>query len=192
MSSHYSLENKPAAEMRRKELAQEDGWIRSFLNEAIVGRVATLWEEQPFITSTTFLYDPQSLAIYFHSNISGRMRANIERHPLVCFEVSRHGRLLPSNIALEFSIQYESVVVFGTARLLSDLGQKRHALTGLIRKYFPEMVSGEHYRPVTTEELKRTAVYAISIDSWSGKRNWPEQADQGDDWPSLPESWLAG
>lgn len=191
MISHYSLENKPAAEMRRKELAQDDGWIRSFLNEAIVGHMATRWDAQPFITPTTFWYDPQVHEIYFHSNINGRMRANIESHSQVCFEVSRHGRLLPSNIALEFSIQYESVVVFGTARLLSDLDQKRHALIGLIRKYFPEMVSGEHYRPVTKQELKRTAVYAISIDSWSGKRNWPEQADQSDEWPSLPEIWLA-
>jgi nitroimidazol reductase NimA-like FMN-containing flavoprotein (pyridoxamine 5'-phosphate oxidase superfamily) len=45
------------------------------------------------------------------------------------------------------------------------------------------MTSGEDYRPITDEELKRTSVYAIAIESWSGKRNWPQQADQSNEWP---------
>lgn len=192
MGSRYSLENKPAAEMRRSELAQEDAWIRAFLEKAVVGHVATRWDEQPFITPTNFWYDREQGEIYFHSNISGRLRANIERHPRVCFEASRYGRLLPSNIALEFSIQYESVVAFGQARLLREEHQKRRALTGLIHKYFPEMRPGEHYRPITPEELKRTAAYAISIESWSGKRNWAQHAEQSDEWPALPDAWLEG
>ncbi|HZY42212.1 MAG TPA: hypothetical protein VFF59_09455 [Anaerolineae bacterium] len=52
----------------------------------------------------------------------------------------------------------------------------------MLQKYFPQMKSGEEYRPITDEELKRTSVDAISIESWSGKRNWPQQADQSDEW----------
>jgi hypothetical protein len=62
----------------------------------------------------------------------------------------------------------------------------------LIAKYFPEMKSGEHYRPITARELKRTAVYAIKIDEWSGKSNWAERADQSPDWPALDEHWFEG
>ena len=29
---------------------------------------------------------------------------------------------------------------------------------------------GKHYRPITEDELKRTAVYAVEIDAISGKR----------------------
>jgi nitroimidazol reductase NimA-like FMN-containing flavoprotein (pyridoxamine 5'-phosphate oxidase superfamily) len=61
----------------------------------------------------------------------GRVRANIERHDRVCFEASEAGRFLPSNVALEFSVQYASVVAFGTARIIKDSEEKRRALYSL-------------------------------------------------------------
>ena len=190
MPKDYSLEVTPASAQRRIEYAQDEDWIRSFLLRAQIGHVATCWEGQPFITPTTFWYDPERHEIYFHSNIVGRIRANAEHYPEVCFEASEAGRLLPSNVALEFSLQYESVIAFGDIRVLEDLEEKRQALYGLIRKYFPKMIPGDHYRPITDRELKRTSVYAIAIEEWSGKRNWHERADQSDEWPPLGEKWF--
>lgn len=187
MAKRYHLDKTPADQMLRSELACDDEWIVEFLGEAHIGHIATRWEEQPFVTPTTFWYDNSRHEIYFHSNIVGRMRANSERHPQVCFESSRSGKLLPSNIALEFSIQYESVIAFGTIRVLVNEEEKRRALYGLIDKYFPELKPGKQYRPITDTELKRTAVYAIAVESWSGKRNWPAAADQSPDWPQLPD-----
>jgi nitroimidazol reductase NimA-like FMN-containing flavoprotein (pyridoxamine 5'-phosphate oxidase superfamily) len=75
--------------------------------------------------------------------------------------------------------------------VLADLEEKRRALYGLIEKYFPHMQPGREYRPITDGELKRTSVYAIAVDSWSGKRNWPNHADQSDDWPPLPKDIMS-
>jgi len=183
--SSYDLEQNQPNRLRREELACDNDWIVDFLSRLQVGYVATRWDEQPFITPTTFWYDPESHAIYFHSAPVGRLRANVERHEQVCFAGSQAGKLLPSNVALEFSIQYESVVAFGRLRLLLVLDEKRRALYGLIDKYFPEMIPGQQFRPITDLELKQTAVYAMVIDSWCGKRNWPEQAEQSSDWPPL-------
>ena len=182
MANNYNLETTSPNIQRIPEYAQDGDWIRGFLHQSQIGHIATHWDEQPFITPSTFWYDPERHEIYFHSNITGRVRANAERHPEVCFETSRAGKLLPSNIALEFSLQYESVVVFGSIRILKNDEEKRRALYGLIEKYFPAMEAGTHYRPITDKELTRTSVYAIKIDSWSGKRNWPEEADQSPDW----------
>lgn len=187
MPKNYDLAHNPANAQRRPENACDDDWIRAFLNQAQVGYFATRWEEQPFITPSTFWYDPDRHEIYFHSNIVGRVRANAERHPQVCFATSHAGKLLPSNVALEFSIQYESVIAFGQVRLLEDPEEKERALYGLLQKYFPGMTPGQEYRPITDQELKRTSVYAIEIESWSGKRNWHEQADQSLEWPALNE-----
>jgi uncharacterized protein len=185
MPKNYSLAVTPANAQRRPGNAQSDEWTREFLSRAHLGHVATRWDEQPFITPTTFWYDPSRHVIYFHSNIVGRMRANSERHPQVCFEASEYGQLLPSNVAVEFSIQYQSAVVFGKIRVIEDADEKRHALYGLIGKYFPGRQPGREYRPITDDELKRTSVYAIAIESWSGKRNWPDEAKQSDEWPHL-------
>ncbi len=190
MANSFDLTRTPATKMRRPELAQDDAWIREFLSRAQTGHIATHWDEQPFIMPTNFWYDPERHEIYFHSNITGRMRANSERHPQVCFEACELGKLLPSNTALEFSIQYESVVAFGSDPPDDDPQEQRRALVGLISKYFPGMVSGEHYRPITEQELKRTSVYAIAIEGWTGKRNWKERAIQSPDWPALGEEWL--
>lgn len=190
MPKDYAPTVTPANQQRRPEHAQTDDWTRNFLQHAQIGHITTHWDEQPFINPTTFWFDPEHNQIYFHSNIVGRVRANAQRHPQVCFEASEFGKVLPANVALEFSIQYQSAIVFGTLHILEDQAEKRRALSGLIGKYFPTMTAGQEYRPITEQELKRTSVYAIHIDSWSGKKNWPDRADQSDEWPPLAEEWF--
>lgn len=185
MPKDYSLKVKPPNIQRIPEYARDDEWIRSFLRRTQIGHVATHWDDQPFITPTTFWYDEERHEIVFHSNIVGRVRANVERHSRICFETSEAGQMLPSNVALEFSVQYASVVVFGTACIIENADEKRRALYGLIGKYFPEMTAGMEFRPITDQELRRTTVYAISVESWSGKENWPQEAEQSDEWPPL-------
>ena len=163
------------------------GW---FLTRSKIGHIATRWDEQPFLTPSTFWFNIEKNVLYFHSNIVGRVRTNIERYPEVCFETSDFGRFLPSNIALEFSLQYQSVIVFGKIQIVEDSHEKRQALVGLIEKYFPGMKPGEEYRPITDNELKRTSLYAIQIESWSGKRNWKEMAVQSEAWKPLAQKWF--
>jgi uncharacterized protein len=190
MPRDYSLDKTPPNLQRRPKNACDDNWTRRFLTHAQIGHIATRWDDQPFITPTNFWYDPERHEIYFHSNIVGRTRANVERHPQACFEAFEMGRLLPSNVALEFSIQYESVIAFGRIRVVEGSEEKRRILYGLIAKYFPQMSPGKEYRPITDQELKRTSVYAIAVESWSGKRNWQERAEQSDDWPPLREEFF--
>ena len=191
MSRDYNLENQsPTAHQRLPEYRRDDDWIRAFLHRGQIAHIATRWDDQPFITPTNYLYDEASHRLIFHSNISGRIRANIERHPEMCVEVSEMGKLLPSNIALEFSIQYRSVIVFGKARIIEDQNEKREVLHKLIAKYFGEMQINKDYRPATDKELRRTSVYEIKIESWSGKENWKDRADQSDEWPMLDEKWF--
>jgi uncharacterized protein len=185
MPKDYALDVTPANEQRRPKNALSDEWVKDFLRRAAIGHVATRWDDQPFITPTSFWYDEAQHAIIFHSNIVGRIRANNERHDQVCFEASEFGEFLPSNVALEFTVQYQSVIVFGKIRVIEDAEEKRRALHGLIAKYYPAMTAGTEYRPITDQELKRTSVYAITIESWSGKRNWPDEAEQSDEWPRL-------
>jgi nitroimidazol reductase NimA-like FMN-containing flavoprotein (pyridoxamine 5'-phosphate oxidase superfamily) len=149
-----------------------------------------VFDGQPFLNPTTFWYDPAHHELYFHSNVVGRMRANAEANARVCFEVFESGRFLPSNVALELSVQFASVIAFGTIRVLQDDADKERALYGLVQKYFPQLTVGELIRPITAKELKRTSVYAITIEEWSGKENWVEMAEQSDEWNPLPQPLL--
>ena len=180
----------PTAFQRLPEYKREDDWIRAFLNEARVAHIATSRDGPPFLNPTTFWFDEENRRVIFHSNIAGRVRSNIETNPKVSLEASELGKLLPSNVALEFSLQYRSVVVFGTARLITDPAEARRVLYNLIKKYFPTMSAGKEFREITDKELRATSVYAIEIESWSGKENWKDRADQSDEWPALDEKWF--
>lgn len=82
-------------------------------------------------------------------------------------------------------------MVFGSVRILEDTEEKRAALYGLIAKYFPSMQPGREFRPIADKELARTSVFALEIESWSGKESWQPQAEMIADWPALPKSLLS-
>ena len=180
----------PTAFQRLPEYQRDEEWIRAFLREARIGHIASIRDGQPFVNPTTFWFDEQHHQIIFHSNLAGRIRSNIESNPRVCFETSALGKMLPANVALEFSLQFRSVTAFGTARLISEPEEARRVLYGLISKYFPTMTAGKEFREITDKELKRTSIYAIQIEEWSGKENWKDRADQSEEWPPLEEKWF--
>jgi nitroimidazol reductase NimA-like FMN-containing flavoprotein (pyridoxamine 5'-phosphate oxidase superfamily) len=88
----------------------------------------------------------------------------------VCFSISEMGRLLPADVALEFSVEYAGVTIFGRASIITDEAEQTYALQMLLDKYFPHLRPGQDYRAITSEELQKTAVYRIEIEQWSGKR----------------------
>lgn len=192
MAKDYSLDGKsPVEDQRRPNYVRGDDWIRALLHRGQVAHIGTRWDDQPFVTPTNYWFDEARHRLIFHSNIIGRLRANIERHAQVCAEVSEMGRVLPSNVALEFSLQYRSAMVFGLATMITDIEEQREVFHALIHKYFPHMEAGREYRPATDKELLRTTVYALRIESWSGKENWKEQADQSDEWRALEADLLS-
>jgi hypothetical protein len=176
----------PPNQVRRADRAvNDDAWIADMLHRAAIGCLATVHDGQPFINSNLFVYNADAHAIYMHTARVGRTRANLEAAgpgddapARVCFTVSEMGRLLPAEEALEFSVEYAGVVVFGAAQVIEDAAEQEQALQRLLDKYFPHLKPGEHYRPIAPEELVRTSVYRIDIEYWSGKRKRVE-----DDFP---------
>ncbi len=176
MSRDYA--NQPPNAVRRSDRAvDDDTWIRDLLARAPYGTLATVHDDQPFINSNLFVFDAERHAIYLHTARVGRTRANIENAPRACFSVSEMGRLLPAPEALEFSVEYAGVTVFGTVEIVEG-EEARRALQALLDKYAPHLRPGIDYRPITDDELARTAVYRLKIESWSGK-----QKRAADDFP---------
>ena len=169
MARDFAIE--PVNKVRRADRAvEDDAWIRALLHCAGVGSLATVYEGQPFINQNLFVYDEPSHRIYMHTARLGRTQANIARDEKVCFAINDIGRLLPADVALEFSVEYSGVVVFGQGHIITDEGEATYGLQLLLDKYFPHLKPERDYRPIDQKELARTAVYEILIDSWSGKK----------------------
>ncbi len=57
---------------------------------------------------------------------------------------------------------------------MDDDEEKCRALALLMDKYAPHLKPERDYRPPNQEELDRTSVFRIDIESWSGKKNETE------------------
>ena len=158
---------------RQDREVTDEAYIRDYLQKAPSGALATVSEGQPFINSNLFVYEEATNAIYLHTARVGRTQANVDavaEGTPVCFSVFSMGRLLPAKQALEFSVEYEGVTVFGKGTIVSDDAEASRTLQLLLDKYAPHLKPGEDYEPINAEELKRTAVFRIDIESWSAKR----------------------
>ena len=180
MSGSTCSPEQPINRVRRRDrVVEDDGWIRAFLREAPYGVVATEAGGQPFMNPLLFAYDEESNALYFHTSRAGRIFANVGANERVCFCASKMGELIAAPESCRFDVEYESVVVFGRARVLADREEATGALRLLLGKYFPKLRYGTDYRPITAEQVERTAVSRLEVECWSAKRNAATAGDAG-------------
>lgn len=161
--------NKTLTKIRRHKLAKDDAWIENFLIHGAMGSLATCVDDQPFLVTRNYAYDPPKKAIYLHGAPRGRTYENIQHNNKICFSVSKMGRLLPADKAVEFGVEYSGVIVFGRIQIIEEEKEAAHGLNLLLEKYFPHLTPEADYKPITAESLNNTAVMRIDIDCWSGK-----------------------
>lgn len=166
-------------DMRRKDRGRDDAWIGSYLQNAGFGFLATVHDGQPFLNSNIFVYDADRHAIYLHTARTGRTETNLSEPVQVAFSTAEMGRLLPADEALEFSVEFSGVVVFGTGQIVEDPEEAEAGLQMILDRYAPHLEPGRDYRPIIPAEMKRTAVFRIDIEAWSGKEKFVDPEFEG-------------
>lgn len=137
--------------------------IKEFLNQEHVGRISSIDENgYPQIIPMNFVFFNDS--VYMHSHIKGEKIDNINRNCKVGFEVDRELEFLPSYFedpkdASLADTLYISIVIKGTASLVSDKEEKTLALNGLMKKYQPE----GGYDPIQSSMRVLDAVAVIKV-----------------------------
>ena len=158
------------AKMRRRDRAIEDReWIQQMLCRSPIGTLATIGPDGPKLNPNLFVFDPASNVIYLHTASKGRTRSTVETDSRAAFSVSEMGRLLPAGAAIDFSVEYASVIVEGRSSSVDDEAEARRALMLLMRKYAPQFEPEKDYRGIDHRDLSRTAVFRLDIERWSGK-----------------------
>ena len=148
--------------MRRKEKIMPESDALRILKEAEFGTLATVGADgYPYAVVLNYALDGNS--IYFHTAHDGHKVSNIDFCDHVCFSVVGYHKLL----AEKFDTEYDSVIVFGTAKRVEDDGEKEKAYMGLIEKYSPA------YKVQGLDHIARAsqtaAVYRITIEHKTGK-----------------------
>ncbi|MFC2055291.1 pyridoxamine 5'-phosphate oxidase family protein, partial [Chloroflexota bacterium] len=166
-----NIDKHPLNKVRLKDReVTDEAWIKDYLNRSQYGVLGTIYSDQPFLNSKLFVYDEVTKAIYLHGALQGRTPGNIRANDRVCFTVSEMGRLLPADEACEFGVEFASVVVFGRAQILFNPNDMIYGMQLLLEKYFPNHHPGVHYPTLDSKQVSGTAVYRITIESWSAKQ----------------------
>ena len=151
-------------EMRRKDrqMTEEFAWeVVDRCEYAVVAMTAENGE--PYCLPVNVVREGKN--IYFHSAMEGRKAECLRLHPRVCLTCVGENRVLPER----YTTLYASAVAFGTARELTDAGEKTEALRLLCGRYAPDHMDG--FDAAIAASLGRTAIWCIAVEEISGKSN---------------------
>jgi len=102
--------------------------------------------------------------LYLHCAREGRKLEILKKNDRVCFEMDLMREVKRVEMGCGCTAVYESVIGFGRAVLVEDAGEKRRGLDRIMEHY------GQGPFAYTKENLARTAVLRVDIESLTGKR----------------------
>ncbi|WP_290770894.1 pyridoxamine 5'-phosphate oxidase family protein [Anaerofustis sp.] len=102
--------------------------------------------------------------LYFHCAFEGKKIESIRNNNKVCLSFVNKAKPIPKDYSLEF----ESAVVFGRAYEVKDKDEKIHALNLICKKYASSNMG--MFESAIERSLFRTNVIKIEMDNISGKR----------------------
>ena len=114
----------------------ERATAHAILDEALVCHLGFADEQgRPVVIPTLFARDGD--VVYLHGSPASRTLRALGKGLPVCMTVTLTDGLVLAKSAFHHSINYRSVVVFGTASVVSDLDVKRRALDRFVEHVVP-------------------------------------------------------
>lgn len=155
--------------------------VHRILDEGLICHLGFVVDGQPFVIPTIHVRVGET--IYVHGSPASRMLRSLAEGVPVCVTVTLVDGLVLARSAFHHSMNYRSVVIFGTASVVDDPEKKLEVLHGLT----DHLIRGrwEEIRQPSPEELRRTLVLAIPIDEASAKIRVGPPIDDEEDY-ALP------
>ena len=153
-------------EMRRNRQALSAGDASALLEAGTSGVLAVAGDDgYPYAVPLSYACDREGERIWFHCARSGHKLDAVRRCEKASFCVSVQDQIVPE----EYTTYYQSVIAFGTIRLLSDEAEKMAAIEKLALKYTPHGAAQKQ-----AEEIKRffpaLCMMELTITHLTGKK----------------------
>jgi len=156
--------------------------VNQILDEAFlchVGFVANSNSDfQPFVIPMSYGRDGDVL--YIHGSPASRMLRHLEQGLPVCITVTLVDGLVLARSVFNHSMNYRSVIILGTAKLVDDPKEKLAALRALSEHILPHR--WDDSRQPNEKELKATSVLCLPINEFSAKVRVGPPVDDADDY----------
>ncbi len=156
--------------------------VRAILDAGFLAHVGFCVDGQPFVIPTLYgraRNGHEKDRLYLHGSAASRMLRELSTGIQACVTVTHVDGIVLARSAFHHSMNYRSVVAFGTARRIDDIQGKAEAL----RVISDHLIAGrwEDVRTPSAKELKATSVLEFVIDEVSAKvRTGPPNDDEED------------
>jgi nitroimidazol reductase NimA-like FMN-containing flavoprotein (pyridoxamine 5'-phosphate oxidase superfamily) len=155
--------------------------IHAILDEGFLCHVGFVHEGSPVVIPTS--YGRSGDILYIHGSAASRMLRTLDQGVPVSIAVTLVDGLVLARSAFHHSMNYRSVVIFGTAVAVTDPAEKNEAL----RVFSEQLVPGrwDEVRQPAPQELKATSVLKVALDEASAKVRMGGPIDDEEDY-ALP------
>lgn len=168
--------------------------IYKILDEGLVCHVGFIVSGEPIVIPMA--YARAGNMLYIHGSVASRILRTLARGTPVCVTVTLLDGLVLARSAFHHSMNYRSVVVFGTASKVEDVAAKLKAL----RMFSEHIIPGRwaEVREPNDAELKQTLVLQLPLAEASAKIRTGPPIDEESDYDlrvwagELPLSFVAG
>ena len=155
--------------------------VYRILDEVLICHVGFAEEGQPYIIPINFARVEDTIVL--HGAKASRLLKHIAAGHPVCIEATLVDGLVLARSVFHHSVNYRSVVLFGSGRLLEDEQEKLAALQAITEHLIPGR--WQEARLPNRQELNATSVVSIKIDEASAKVRMGPPVDDEEDY-SLP------
>lgn len=162
---------------RRERAAYDEATVYAFLDAGFIAHVGYVIDGQPYVTPTAYWREGRRL--YWHGSSASRMLRAQSSGLKVCLTVTHLDGLVMARSGFHHSINYRSVMAFGTARVVANAAERARQLDRFIERLYPGRVA--LMRAATRQELKATTMVSMEIEEASAKsRSGPPKDDAAD------------
>lgn len=165
MSDQYEISKQNKVRQLREKAAYDHETVHGVLDAGLVAHVAFVQDGEPVVVP--MLYGREGETLFLHGARKARVIRLLEGTGTTCANVTLLDGLVYARSAFESSMNFRSVTVFGTARLVEDRDDKLHALRVISECTMPGRWS--EVRESLDNEIKMTGVIALTIESASAK-----------------------
>ena len=140
--------------------------INALLDSEYVAHVGFVDNDvnEPFVIPMAFARDNDRILL--HGSTGSRLMMKIAEGAQLCITVTKLNAIVVAKSAFNSSMNYESVMIFGKAKLLKD-DEKMAAMTAITEVLVPGMSS--YARELKLKEVAGTMIVEVPLNKYSAK-----------------------
>ncbi|WP_299623476.1 pyridoxamine 5'-phosphate oxidase family protein [Pelagibius sp.] len=151
--------------------------VYEILDAGLMCHVGYVIDGHPYVTPTA--YWRMGNRVYWHGSSASKMLRHLKTGPRVCFTVALMDGLVLARSAFHTSVNYRSVMAFGTAEPVAEEAEKLARLEAMMERIVPGR--WPDLRPVTKQELKATTVVSLKLEEVAAKVRRGPPIDDAED-----------